>query len=65
MVQDNDIKAFSELANIDENIVKSMRYRKDTNSIFKLLQYIEYINNNGDYDLAEYPTQWDKKDFRD
>ena len=65
MLQDNNIKTFSEFADIDENIVKLLRYRRDTNIIFQLLQYINYIDNNGDYDLIEDPTQQDKKDFID
>ena len=62
-LQNNNIKTFSEFANIDETIVRSMKHRWLTNSIFTILRYIEYINNNGDHDLAEDPTQWDKKDF--
>ena len=65
MLHDNNIKTFNEFANIDKNIVKSMRYSNDTNLIFQLLRYINYILNNGDYDLADDPTQWDKRDFRD
>ena len=65
MIQDNDIKKFSEFTDIDENIVKSLRYRRDTNSIFQLLRYINYMDNNGDYGLTEDPTQWGKKDFID
>ena len=64
MLQDNSIKTFSEFTNMDKNIVKLMR-QNNAYKIFELLQYIKYINNNGDYDLAEDPTQWDKKDFKD
>ena len=33
--------------------------------VFEILQYIEYIKNNGDHNLAKNPTPWDNQDFID
>ena len=62
-LEDNNIKTFGEFVNIDHKVVKSMEYY--SYEVFEILQYIEYIKNNGDHDLAKNPTPWDNKDFRD
>ena len=49
-LKDNNIKTFREFADIDHRVVESMGYY--SYKVFELLQYIKYIENNHDYDLA-------------
>jgi len=58
MLQDNSIKTFREFVDMDRNIINTYR-------ICQLLRYINCIYNNNDYNLAEDPTQWTKRDFAD
>ena len=62
-LEDNNINTFGEFVDINHGVVTSMGYY--SYKVFELLQYMEYIENNGDHDLVENPTPWDNKDFRD
>ena len=61
-LEDNNIRTFGEFVKIDHEVVNLMGYYRF--KVFEILQYIKYIKNNGDYDLAENPTPGDNKNFR-